>query len=168
METLAWLEATDFSIWMRESDLAFFGSLILHALGMAFIVGAHLATDLRLLGFAPRVPLSRMHGFRPVIHVSLFVVTASGGLLLAAYPAKALTNPVFYVKLAAVAAALLIGRSLWTGVMRDPASDSGRLAWSVRARAALSIALWATAITSGRFLAYTYSVLMATDPSFSS
>ncbi len=165
METLAWLEATDFSIWMRESGLAFFGSLVLHALGMAFIVGAHLATDLRLLGFAPRVPLSHMRDFRPVIRISLFVVTASGALLLAAYPAKALTNPVFYVKLLAVAAALIIGRALWAGVMRDPGNDSGRLRWDTRALAALSIVLWCTAITSGRFLAYTYSVLTATDPS---
>ena len=165
METLALLEATDFSTWMRESGLAFFGSLVLHALGMAFIVGAHLATDLRLLGFAPTVPLSRMRGFRPVIRGSLFVVTASGALLLAAYPAKALTNPVFYLKLLAVAGALLIGRALWTGVMRDPDNDSGRLKWDTRALAALSIVLWCTAITSGRFLAYTYSVLTATDPS---
>jgi hypothetical protein len=163
METLAWLEATGFSIWMRESGLAFFGSLVLHALGMAFIVGAHVATDLRLLGFAPTVPLSRMRGFRPVARVSLLVVTASGGLLLAAYPTKALTNPLFYVKLLAVGAAILVGRTLWVGVMRDEANDSGRLGPGVRALAALSIVLWFTAITSGRFLAYTYSVLMATD-----
>ena len=104
MEYLAWFEATSFSTWMRESGPAFFFSLILHSLAMGFAVGVHVAADLRILGIAPRVPLSLMRRFSSVLWVSLFVILVSGVLLLAAYPAKALTNPVFYLKLAAVAA----------------------------------------------------------------
>ena len=97
---------------MRESGLAFFSSLILHAIGMGFLVGAHLATDLRILGVAPGVPFSLTRRFRQVTWAALTVVSASGVLLLVAYPAKALTNPVFYLKLLAATAALLVGRSL--------------------------------------------------------
>jgi uncharacterized membrane protein len=164
MEYLVWFEETGFSIWMRESGLAFFGSLILHALGMGFIVGVHIAMDLRVLGVASDVPLSLMRRFRPVMWVALAVVTVSGLLLLAAYPTKALTNPVFYLKLLAATGALLIGRSMLRGVMKDSAHDSGRLQGRVRSLAALSIALWVATITSGRFLAYTYTILMASDP----
>ena len=64
---------------------------------------------------------------------------------------------------AKIAGALLIGRLLSTGVMREAGIDSGTVAASGRALAGVSIALWIAAIASGRFLAYTYDVLMATD-----
>ena len=93
MEYLVWLEATPFSTWMRESGPAFFSTLILHSIGMGLVVGVHVATDLRVLGVAPRIPLSLMRRFFPVLWVSLVAVSVSGVLLLVAYPAKALTNP---------------------------------------------------------------------------
>jgi len=163
MEHLASFEATAFSTWMRESGFAFFSTLILHAMGMGFIAGVHAATDLRVLGFAPRVPLSMMARFRPVGRVALVVVSLSGVLLLVAYPTKALTNPVFYVKLLAAAAALLAGRSLARRVLDDTAHDAGPVPQRARALAALSLVLWVTVITTGRFLAYTYNILMAAD-----
>jgi hypothetical protein len=165
MEYFAWFEATGFSVWMRESGFAFFSSLILHALGMAFIVGVHLATDLRVLGFAPGVPLAQMLRFRPVGRMALVVVTVSGVLLLAAYPTKALTNPVFYLKLGAVIAALVVGRALSKGFLRRADLDGAAVPGPVRAQAALSVVLWTTAITAGRFLAYTYDVLLASHVS---
>ena len=162
METLLWFEATALSTWLRESGPAFFGSLILHALGMAFVVGAHVATNLRILGVAPGVPLSLMRRFRPVASLGMAVVAASGVSLLLAYPTKALTNPVFYVKLLAVALALVLGHALATSLARSPGSDAQP---SPRAKlgAGLALLLWAGAITSGRLLAYTYDVLMAAD-----
>ena len=163
MEILFWLEGTGPSIWLRESGPAFFGSLILHSLGMAFLVGAHVATDLRVLGVAPGVPLSHMRALRPVAWAALVVVTLSGVALLLAYPTKALTNPLFYGKLGALTLALLVGRAISQGVVDEPAGDSGRLVGRARAAAAASLLLWAGAITSGRLLAYTYRVLMAAD-----
>ncbi len=161
MEFLLWLEETSFSTWMRESGPAFFSTLTLHAVGMGFVVGVHVATDLRILGVAPRVPLSLMKRFFPVLWVGLVVVSVSGALLLVAYPAKALTNPVFFLKLGAVLAALFITRVLATGVLQDTRFDAGPTPRKARLLAALSLVLWAGAITSGRLLAYTYNVLMA-------
>jgi len=163
MEHLAAFEATAFSTWMRESGLAFFSTLILHAIGMGFIVGVHAATDLRVLGVAPRVPLSMMGRFRPVGRAALVLVSLSGVLLLVAYPTKALTNPVFWVKLLAAGAALLVGRVLARAVLADTTHDAGGVPPRARALAALSLVLWVTVITTGRFLAYTYDILMAAD-----
>jgi hypothetical protein len=162
MEALLWLESTALSVWLRESGPAFFGSLILHALGMAFLVGANVATDLRLLGVAPAVPLSRMRGFVVAARAGLAVVSVSGVALLLAYPTKALTNPLFYVKLTALLMALLVGRMIAARWLQAPDREG---APPVRARAAAvaSLLLWAGAITSGRLLAYTYRVLMAAD-----
>ena len=161
MEYLAWVEATSFSTWMRESGPAFFSSLILHSVAMGFVVGVHVATDLRILGVAPRIPLSLMKRFFPVLWVSLVAVALSGVLLLAAYPAKALTNPLFYFKLAAVLAALYITRSLTHQLLEDAGYDDRLAPGKARFLAALSLLLWAAAITSGRLLAYTHSVMMA-------
>ena len=161
MEYLAWFEATSFSTWMRESGPAFFFSLILHSVAMGFAVGVHVAADLRILGMAPRVPLSLMRRFSSVVWVSLFVILVSGVLLLAAYPAKALTNPVFYLKLAAVAAALLITRSLVHTLLQDASHDIGRVPAKAKVLAASSLFLWVVAITAGRFLAYTHEVMLA-------
>ena len=161
MDYLLWLEETPFSTWMRESGPAFFSSLIFHSIGMGFVVGVHVAINLRILGVAPRIPLSLMRRFFPVLWVGLVVVFLSGALLLIAYPAKALTNPVFYLKLTAVLAALFITRSLAKGVLQDPGYDAGRAPRGARVLAALSLMLWAGAVTSGRLLAYTYNILMA-------
>ena len=161
IDFLVWLEETRFSTWMRESGGAFFSSLVFHSIGMAFVAGVHVATDLRILGVAPGIPLSLMRRYLPVLWASLAVVTASGFLLLMAYPAKALTNPLFYFKLTAIAAALWIMRSLMRGVLASSRYDAGPAPRRVRVLAALSLVLWAAVITSGRLLAYTAKVMMA-------
>jgi hypothetical protein len=161
IEYLIWLEETPFSLWLRESGPAFFSSLIFHSVAMGFVVGVHVATNLRILGVAPGVPLSLMRRFFPVVWGNMVVVFISGALLLVAYPAKALTNPVFYLKLAAVAAALLITRSLMNGVLKDPSHDAGPLPLKARVLAGLSLSLWVGAVTAGRLLAYTHHMLMA-------
>jgi len=166
MEFLVWFEDTAFSTWMRESGPAFFSSLVLHSIAMAFVVGVHVAIDLRILGFAPRVPLPLMRRFFPVLWVSLGVVTVSGVLLLVAYPAKALTNPVFYLKLSAVVAAMVITRTLVTQLMQDETRDGGAASTGARRLAAVSLLLWGGAITSGRLLAYTANLMLASHAQY--
>lgn len=161
IDFLIWLEETRPSTWMRESGGAFFSSLVFHSIGMAFVAGIHVVTDLRILGVAPGVPRSLMRRYLPVLWASLLVVTLSGLALLLAYPAKALTNPVFYFKLAAIVAALWIMRTLMRGVLGDSRHDAAPAPGKEKALAAVSLVLWVAVITSGRFLAYTAKVMMA-------
>ena len=161
VDFLIWLEETRPSTWMRESGGAFFSSLVFHSIGMAFVAGIHVVTDLRVLGVAPGVPLSLMRRYVPMLWASLAVVTASGLLLLLAYPAKALTNPLFYFKLVAIVVALWIMRALQRGVLRDSLHDAVPVPTRERLLALVSLVLWAAVITSGRFLAYTAKVMMA-------
>lgn len=161
IDALIWLEETRFSTWMRESGPAFFSSLVLHSIAMGFVVGVQLATNLRILGVAPGVPLSLMRRFFPALWMGLAVVTVSGVLLMAAYPTKALTNEVFYLKLVAIAVALLITRRVTRDLLDRPVHDAGPVPAGARGLAALSLALWVGAVTAGRLLAYTADVLMA-------
>ena len=156
-----WIEDSALSVWMRESPslLAFPTVLIFHTIGMGFLAGTNAAMDLRILGVAPFVPLSRMETFFPIMRWGFWLNAASGVLLLIAYPTKALTNPVFYFKLICIALALVHTRLLRDRVLRNPGLEQGVVPRKGRIWAAASLFLWAAAITAGRFLAYTYSRL---------
>lgn len=167
METLAWLESTGLSVWVRESPslLAFPFILYLHTLGLALLAGTSTALALWLLTFGDRYPLASLRGLFVVMWLGFGINTLSGVLLLVAYPAKALTNPVFYIKLGAVFAAVGVLQWLETTTFRGPAAQRAHaIGAGVKASAYSLMALWGVATLTGRFLAYTYRVLMAGDP----
>jgi hypothetical protein len=160
---LVWLEATAFSVWMRESPsvFAFPAVLVLHTIGMGLVAGLIAAFDLRVLGFAPDVPLGEMKRFFGIIWAGFWLNAASGVALLIGYPTKALTNPVFYLKLLLIGLALTGFRWLRDLVLRDPTFNVTPVPRKGRILAAASLACWAGAITTGRLLAYTYVRLTA-------
>ena len=151
----AWIEHTDFSIWIRESPslLVFPTFLIIHAFGMAFLAGTNAAVDLRVLGFAPRIPLPSMDRFFPVLWFGFIINLISGLLLLIGYPTKAFTNPVFFVKMGCIAVGMILMILIRKRVILE-----GR---SGRALAVMSLCFWIGAIVAGRLLAYTCTWLMA-------
>lgn len=160
---LLWLESTALSQWVVGSDsiFAFPGILTFHAIGMGFAVGINAAIDLRILGIAPGVPLTEMRRFVPFLWGGFWLNAVSGVLLLIGYPTKALTNPVFYLKLALIAA----GMGLFVAISRRalgetvPAVDTTDRARALRRLAIVSLICWTGAITAGRLLAYTYTRL---------
>lgn len=175
LEYLSKVEATGISIWARESEWAFFAALIVHSLALGLVVGLHVAFNLRVLGVAKTVPLYLMTSFMRLVPLGLIVVLLSGSVLLLAYPAKALTNPVFYLKLSCIVIALTIYQKVFLkGLINTdnkiPAGseqqsslngNAGELA--LRPYAVGCLILWASSIFAGRFLAYTHSVLLASD-----
>ncbi|HAI16403.1 MAG TPA: hypothetical protein DCM12_07955, partial [Gammaproteobacteria bacterium] len=86
------------------------------------------------------------------------VIFLSGIALLIAYPAKALTNPVFYIKLVALTLGLIIAYVLPRSLNKSTQPLNGKL---MKLIASCSILLWIVTITAGRFLAYTHDVLLA-------
>jgi hypothetical protein len=175
----AWIEATAFSTWMRESPslLAFPFILYLHTLGLALLAGLSSAVAIAILALRERLPREAMLPLFPLMWLGLAINALSGLALLLAYPAKALTNPVFYIKLIAIAIAVGIVQWLRQQFARAPAESAGgaaaiggaAIAPSPQAfcRAAwLLLALWAVATLTGRLLAYTHSVLMASEASW--
>jgi hypothetical protein len=150
-----WLEATSFSVWMRESPSLFAFPMILavHTIGLGLLAGVDVAHNLRLLGVAPNVPVTVFDRFLPVMWIGLALNAVSGVALLLGYPTKALTNPVFYLKLTFIAVALvLVGAIRRRQELQPP-----------KLLAAVSILCWVIAIVAGRLLAYTYSRLDATS-----
>lgn len=157
-----WIERSGLSRWIREDSLwAFPIILILHTVGLAFLVGANVALDARILGVGRGVPLASMLPFFRAMWLGFWVNAVSGVLLLAAYPTKAVTNPLFYVKLALIAIGLAHAESIRREVLRNPSFGGTDGPGASRLLAASALACWLAAVTAGRLLAYTYSYLMA-------
>ena len=157
-----WLEATGFSVWMRESPSlwAFPAILTLHTIGLGLLAGINAALDFRILGIAPQIEFDAFRRYLPFMWIGLGVNVATGIALLIAYPTKALTNPVFYAKLLLIAVALVILRIVRRRVLGRHA-DGNVLPNGLKALASISLACWAVAIVAGRLLAYTYVHLRA-------
>jgi hypothetical protein len=166
-----WLEATALSTWVRESTsvFAFPAILSVHAIGMGLAAGVNVAMAVRLLGFAPGVPLHEMRRFAPVMWTGFWLNAVSGVVLLLGYPTKALTNPVFYMKLSLIAIGMwlyvLMTRRLTEVDPRYAPADSPLTPADLKVRTTLiavaSLASWAGAVTTGRLLAYTAHRILA-------
>ena len=154
----AWIEGSALSEWVRGSECicAFPAIVTLHNIGMAFLAGGSVAIDLRLLGFAPHMPLKPMGRFVPLLWLAFAVNAVTGTLLLIAYPTKALTNPLFYIKLCLVALAVWLVYRIATDILRASEVDREPLAAKAKVLAIASLAAWAALIAAGRYLAYTH------------
>ena len=152
-----WIETTALSTWLRESAslMAFPFVLILHTVGLAFLVGANVAINARVLGLARGVPLLSMRRYYRAMWAGFWVNAFSGVLLLIAYPTKALTNPVFYLKLLMIAVALVLARAIRRYAAAAPVPAGMRAPRPLKLLAIACLACWVISIAAGRFLAYT-------------
>jgi hypothetical protein len=156
------LEETNFSTWLRESNsiFAFYFILLFHTFGLALLVGANVFVDLRILGVAADLPLAPLKRFFSIMWVGFALNVITGILLVIAYPTKALTNPVFYMKLTCIAVAVIVMQKTYTQVFGDAGLSESLMQAKGRTLAKWSLALWIAAITAGRLLAYTYKYLL--------
>jgi len=151
MDLIKAVQDSGFGVWMRESMWALFGALIIHTFTMAFMVGVAAVMSLRTFGLMREVGHERL--FRIFILMKWAGVFAilSGLALLCAYPAKALTNPLFYVKLTLALVAFGLTAAL---------AGSRRLDGRTKILAVAILILWPLTLTAGKFLAYTHHILM--------
>ena len=155
MATLVWLESTALATWVRESTSlwAYPGVISLHAVGLAVMVGLSTMIDLRVLGFAPGLPLAGMRSLNRWIWIGFSVNAVSGLILLIASATAMMTNPLFYAKMGLIALSMtivvLVNRAAFPrGV------TSHTVTTRARALAVISLVLWVATITTGRLTAY--------------
>jgi hypothetical protein len=153
-----WLSQTSFSVAIQEAGFVVPATQTLHILAIAALASSALFLSVRVLASGRLDASSRDtdRRFLPVVWWALAVLFVSGVVLIVAEPARALLNPAFWLKMALLSAAsLLYGIYQWP-LRRN--ADFWRASvprWRVtRTCAALSLALWAGVILSGRFIAY--------------
>jgi hypothetical protein len=126
---------------------------------MGMAVGASMVIDFRILGIARDMPLSPLKGLYRIIWSGFWIQVVSGILLLIAYPTKAIMNPDFYIKLTLIGLAVAVMRMMHRRVFTDASLNEDTMMAKGRAFAICSLILWVGVVTSGRLLAYTYSVI---------
>ena len=161
MNFLAYLEQTGFSIWVRESRSLFSypGILLLHTYGMAIVVGLIAGIDLRILGFAPALPLAPMRKLLPIMWAAFWVNAVTGTILMVVDATTKLRNPDFFIKMGLILLAVVIQRLIDKRVFPErEVGEVGQveapLTTNVKMLALTSLVCWLGAITAGRLLAY--------------
>src|SRR4029434_6985889 len=98
VQYLDWIENTWFGIWVRESGSIWSYPMIitLHSYGMAMLVGVSAVIDLRLLGFASRVPLASLRRLFLLIRVGFWISLASRVALTIGRGGTLLISALFY------------------------------------------------------------------------
>jgi hypothetical protein len=156
------IEQTGFSIWIRESEsvFAYYLILVFHTIGLSLLVGTSALVTLRLLGVAPALPLPPLRQLYRLIWAGLWLNIISGMLLLFAYPTKALTNPIFYLKLALVGLAVWVMMSIERRFLGDASDVDPAMIARARWVAVGALLLWCGVVGTGRLLAYTSSYIL--------
>jgi hypothetical protein len=154
IDVLVWVEELGLSVWVRESPslLAFPMLLFVHTVGVGIVAGGSAVIAFALLDLWPAStsiqPLARLY---PFIWGGFAVNVASGVAIFMKDASTYGRNPDFYIKLALVAAGVVIitriRRQVFTGADGPPPSSARTLAWA-------SLACWFGAIVSGRLIAY--------------
>ena len=155
MKLLSTLEYSAFCTWVRESNSlwAYPGILFMHTLGTAVVVGMSAIVNLRVLGFARRLPVAPLERYFPIIWAGFWTSAVSGAILFAAEATSKIVSPLFGVKMLAIVFGVLTMVVIRRRVFRDP-SGTTPVAAREKWLAAASLLLWFTAIAAGRLMAY--------------
>ena len=145
------LQNSAFSMWVLGSDSiwSFPTILTLHTIGLAVLVGAAIVIDLRVIGVGRAVPLETIGRLYRFVWAGFVVNLASGIVLFVVRAADHAVQPMFYLKLAFVAAGVGFSVAIERRAFRAPLIPP-----SARLMAALSLVCWLGAITAGRLMAY--------------
>jgi hypothetical protein len=164
MEFFANIERMSLSVWIRESPslLAFPFILFLHTLGLAMLAGLNVGLDVWLLGRRKLPPFELPNIYR-VMWLGFGINALSGLVLLAAYPAKALTNWVFFAKLLFIAIAVWVLQRLKGELAAAGGTAERDVTRRARRLALASLVLWTATIFAGRLLAYTHHILLVSE-----
>jgi hypothetical protein len=147
---LTGLAATPLAEWMRLSRWGYATVNALHVLGVALLVGAIAALDLRLLGWRRQLPLAPLRRLlQPVAMAGLTLALGAGLLLFLADPPGYAAMPLFRLKLVLVALAIANALALNLGAGVEHASPRRQ-----RLGGGLSLGLWIAVLGCGRLLAF--------------
>src|SRR5262245_19837126 len=126
MDFFTWLESTSISTWINQSSSTFLGYpgiLLVHTIGMTLLVGIIVAIGLRVLGFAPKVPILEMQRLLPLMWLGLILSAVSGTLLLIAKATSLIANPAFLIKITAIVFAVIVFFRMRNKIFRNPLHD---------------------------------------------
>jgi hypothetical protein len=155
-----WLDATPWSVALRESTWAYPIVESIHVLALCLFLGLAVVLDLRLVGVAMRrTRVSEIvERLMPWTTAGFVVMVTTGALLFYSSPVRFYGNVFFRVKALTL---VLAGLNAWvfhaTIRRRLPEWDEAPVAPpAARVAGYLSLALWMVIVVSGRMIAYNW------------
>lgn len=150
MDTLFWLEDSVIGTTVSSTLWGYPIVLSLHAIGMATMVGIALMLTLRVLGFAPSIPVTAMAPYWRVAVGGFVLNLLSGSALFLGGASELYFNWAFRVKILLV----LVGLMLTWRLVRICIARADDVSPIHRKLAGLVMATWIGAIISGRLIGY--------------
>jgi hypothetical protein len=164
-EFLDSIENSGFATYVRDtpSVLGYSTVLAFHTFGMAFLVGLSGVIALRVLGAVPQLPLKPLKGLQPLIVIGFWVNAVTGLILTSLAIHSLLRNWDFYVKLGAIALAIVALQKMRRYAFGDPnAPDDAAASPRARFWAASMLLFWGVAVLGGRLTAYATNIRIET------
>lgn len=154
-----WLAATPLSHIIQTTKWVIPALQTIHILSVAVVFSSAVLVDLRLWRLLNRdMPLPEVaRRFLPTIWPVLLVLLITGSLLIIGEPKRSLLNSAFYLKMALLAAAIVLTAWLQWSLSSSPNfwdKDLGRR-MAGQLAATLSILVWCGILFAGRWIAYT-------------
>jgi hypothetical protein len=157
MNNLAtWMENSAVASFIGEYAWVFPMLETFHFIGLILTIGAIYVIDLRLMGFAPRIPL---HAVVKLIPVSLFgfaINLVTGVMFLFSDPSFYFSNTAFRLKVLAILIAGL--NAVWFKFSFDEAAlaanPNAQPAATIKLIGFISLLVWTCVIVLGRVIPY--------------
>jgi len=152
----ATLENSGIGTWVRESGSiwSYPTIIFLHSVGMALLVGLSAMIDVRLLGFAPGIPLAPLRKLFPLLWIGFWINAISGVLLLVADAGTFMVAPLFGIKIALIVCAIASMQLIRRQLSVDGVGTLVNVSTYGKLLAATSLVFWTAALTAGRLTAY--------------
>jgi hypothetical protein len=157
---LAWLEGSQYSVWMRGEIWGWPLALTVHALGTALVIGFIVIIDLRLLGLFEAIPYTSLNRLFPVIWVALVIQFLSGFALWMTKPTQYVTDGAFVLKFSLVVVGTILTLYLYGTIKREAAAWEAAGAVSSRGIkfVAATLLVWCSVLIAGRLTAHLGSI----------
>lgn len=155
-----WLNATPWSVAIREGDYAFPIIETIHIIGLAFSVGTIMWVDLRFLGLAmtDEPAADVIEQLEPYAMAGFVIMFVSGALLFLSEPLKCYTTLAFRLKAIMLVLASVNIMYFWRSSAYKNITEwdqvHGGVPWQGKLVGAASLFLWFGIIIAGRWTAY--------------
>lgn len=151
-----WMVNTPVSRFVHQHEWVWATCEILHFVGLALLVGIAGAFDLRLLGFARRIPVAAIYALMPGAVAGFVLNALTGVLFLFGIPSRYLANPAFWLKILflAVAGANVLLFQLVEAPRALAVGAGEETSGLAKLIAAVSLVSWFAVMYFGRMLPY--------------
>jgi hypothetical protein len=157
-EFALWLASTPPSVFIQEHNAWAIPAIqSVHIVGIALVMGSVLMIDLRILGLAwTEQTLRQTTGrFGPWLTGSLWLLLATGLLMVVGEPVRELVSFSFWLKMALVAIGAIVAVSFQRALRRQEQFWESKAAQpSIKLLAVLTFFAWIGVIFLGRLIAY--------------